>query len=264
MSEHEHADLEALSAFVDGEAPEWAGHVASCATCRASVEQLRAVSAAVAAPIEPPDPRLRDLAIGAALDDVARRHTTERARARRRRFHWQYELAAVAAILLLVLGFSALLMQQRSSDDATTVAGAALQETAPRSDTSLGASGGAGATADAAALADLGDVRDAATLLARARQAVSSGAAAAPPPPTAFSSRSAAPGAPTAVGTRPCEEQARTREPALREVVYFAIARQGSVPAYVLGFSTGPAPSPVTLLLLAQNGCGELLRAVGP
>ena len=259
----EHADLEALSAFVDGEASEWAGHVASCASCRASVDQLRAVAAAVAAPVEPPDPRLRELAIGAALDDVARRHTTERARARRRRFSWPYELAAVAAILLAVLGFSALLTEQRSSEDATTVAGPALQQSAPRSESAPGATGGAPATADAAAPADLGDVRDAATLLARARPAVSSGAATAAPP-TAFSSRSAAPSAPTAVGTRPCEEQARTREPALREVVYFAVARQGSVPAYVLGFSTGPAPSPVTLLLLAQNGCGELLRAVGP
>ena len=29
-----HADFDALSAFVDGEAPEWADHVAACPRCR--------------------------------------------------------------------------------------------------------------------------------------------------------------------------------------------------------------------------------------
>ncbi|MDQ3897467.1 MAG: hypothetical protein M3326_09555, partial [Actinomycetota bacterium] len=70
--------------------------------------------------------------------------------------------------------------------------------------------------------------------------------------------------APSVTGTRPCEEQARAREPSLREVVYFATARRGPIPAVVLGFATGPPSSPVTLLLLAQDGCSELLRAVAP
>ena len=37
-----HADLEALSAFVDGEAPEWADHVDGCEACAGSVAALRA------------------------------------------------------------------------------------------------------------------------------------------------------------------------------------------------------------------------------
>jgi len=63
----EHGDVEALSAYVDGEAPEWGDHVAGCAQCAATVEALRAVSDAVGAPVEPADPALRELALGAAL-----------------------------------------------------------------------------------------------------------------------------------------------------------------------------------------------------
>jgi hypothetical protein len=44
-------------------------------------------------------------------------------------------------------------------------------------------------------------------------------------------------------------------------VTYFATARRGNVPAYVLGFVSGPN---VTLLMLAQDGCTELLRSAGP
>ncbi|MDQ4089219.1 MAG: hypothetical protein M3163_02785, partial [Actinomycetota bacterium] len=78
-------------------------------------------------------------------------------------------------------------------------------------------------------------------------------------PTTTLSQRSATP---VPVGTRPCEEQARAREPNLGPVTYFATARRGDVPAYVLGF--GAPTQSVTLLLLAQNGCGELLRSAGP
>ncbi len=72
--------------------------------------------------------------------------------------------------------------------------------------------------------------------------------------------------APSVVGTRPCEEQARTREPTLGPVVYFATARQGQVAGFVLGFGAvgSTSTAPVTLLLLAQDGCRELLRAAGP
>lgn len=287
----QHADLEALSAFVDGEAPEWAGHVETCASCRATVDQLRGVSAALRAPVEPPDPRVRDAAIGAALElgGVARHQGAARVPARRRRVSWQLTLAAAAAVIFGVAGLGTLLTQTSSDDGATTVAGPAFESTptptAPATAPvpGLGGSGGAGGSsvgggaasssansgaastagaADAAGppVADLGDVPDAATLQARARPAISTSSATS----NATGGRSTAPGAPVVTGTRPCEEQARTREPALGRVVYFATASQGSVPAYVLGFSTGPAGSPITLVLLAQNGCGELLRATGP
>lgn len=258
----EHPDLEALSAHVDGEAPGWAAHLAGCGPCRARADGLRAVAAAVARPVGPGPAAAREAAIAAAVATV---HPLPR----RREWRWSAPaLALAAAVVVGVLGLSALvaLGGGRSSRETTTLAGPA-PESAPKAEG--GATGGAtagaagGGAADTAAVPDLGDVGDAATLAARTRPPGSTGAANAAAPTTAFAARAAAP-APTAVGTRPCEEQARAREPGLREVVYFATARRGPVPAYVLGFATGPSPSPVTLLLLAQNGCGELLRAAGP
>ncbi|HEX2046711.1 MAG TPA: zf-HC2 domain-containing protein [Acidimicrobiales bacterium] len=270
----EHADLEALSAYVDGEAPEWAAHVASCASCRASAEELRGVASAVGAPVEPADPSVREAAVGAALGDLHRRQVAERARSRPRRYQWQFAAAAAAAMLVVAVGFTALLSR---TSDRTTVAGPA-PEAATSRDQALSESSAAASVPPA----DLGDVPDAATLLARARPAPAgtgagsggaggaggaaamsgnSGAASTPAVPPVGGQRSAAP---TVAGTRPCEEQARAREPSLGPVVYFATARRGPVPAVVLGFSTGPAPAPVTLLMLAQDGCSELLRAAGP
>jgi hypothetical protein len=270
----QHPDLEALSAYVDGEAPEWAGHVAACASCRATADQLGAVAAAVGAPVEAPDAAVREAAVAAALGDVDQRHAADRARSRGRRSEWPVIVAGMAALFALVLGTVALISDATTSPDQTTVAGPAF-ESAPQ-DQALSDSSAAASLPPT----DLGDVPDAATLRARALPGVARSSAgavvgegaggsatnpgntgAAVPPVGGM--RSAGP-APHAVGTRPCEEQARAREPALGEVVYYATARRGQVPAVVLGFSTGPAPAPVTLLMLAQDGCGELLRSAGP
>ena len=278
MKSSDHPDVEALSAHVDGEAPEWADHVAACAACRASADQLRAVAAAVGGPVEPPSAAYREIAVIAALDDLDRRHAAEGARSARRRWERRWTALSAAAVIAAVLGFSAILALGTRSSDQTTVAGPALESTPMAGDVS-----GSRADAPAAASAppaDLGDVADAATLLARARAALAptgagptsssanAGAsrnAAAPPNPAptapALTERSPAP---AVVGTRPCEEQARTREPALGPVVYYATARRGQVPAVALGFGTGQGATPVTLLLLAQDGCAELLRAAGP
>ena len=281
----EHADLEAISAYIDGEAPEWADHVAGCAECRASADRLRAVVAAVGEPVEAPDPAVRELALTAALGDLDPRHPAQRSRFAERRAGGRWLMPAAAAVIAVVMGASVLLsMGTRSSDENTTLAGPA-PESAPAGAPPSAVAGGRGAVA--LPQADLGDVPDAATLLARARPALAvttgesaasararSGAAsdssainpgsagpATATPSTALGQSSAGS---SVVGTRPCEEQARAREPSLREVVYFATGRRGQVPAVVLGFATGPAGSPVTLLLLAQEGCGELLRAAGP
>ena len=273
----EHADLEALSAYVDGEAPEWAGHVVACPVCRATVEQLRDVAAAVRAPVDPAPAARRDAAVAAAVgswgDDAE--HAAHRARFARRRSQWRWTVPAAAAAVAAVLGVSALVALDRRSPDSTTLAGPALESTPPAVP---GVTGDVSATG-APPPADLGDVPDAATLLARTRAvgatAVAGGRAApgnrgvaseAPPPPNPAPTLQPSPMAavPNVVGTRPCEEQARAREPSLREVVFFATARRGQVPAVVLGFATGPSPGPVTLLLLRQEGCAELLRAAGP
>jgi len=197
-------------------------------------------------------------------------------------------MPALAAAVVAILGLSGfLLANTRTSDNLT--AGPAL-ESADK------AGGGVSAAAPNAPVGNLGDIPDAATLLARAapglpasptvgtpvaaaRSSSNSGATSdatssfgnqASPAPSIAGASNAASGAanaapiPNVVGTRPCEEQARTREPALGPVVYFATARKGQVDAYVLGFAPVGRSSPVTLLLLAQDGCRELLRAAGP
>lgn len=279
----EHADIEALSAYVDGEAPEWADHVARCAECRATADSLRAVAAAVAAPVEPAPPGARESAVALALGSAAAAAAAARADnvrpSRRRRRPSPVAFAAVAAaVLAFVLGSTLLLTYgTRSSGNRTTKAAGPLQEASP----SQPAAGDSAAVAPAT---DLGDVPDAATLLARARGALSAsraadggngGAASAAASPAASATSPAVGGlaaapapapapTPATVGTRPCEDQARARQPSLGPVVYFATARRQGVPAVVLGFSSGPGSSQVTLLLLAQDGCAELLRAVGP
>jgi hypothetical protein len=301
-----HADFEALSAFVDGEAPEWADHVAGCPQCRATAAELRALSARVAAPAGPAPAAQREAAIAAALDAAglaspadARADAKVTRLERRRERSWA--MPAAAAVVVGLLGLSGVVLTaDRSTDESTaTFAGPALDSKAEST-----ASG-----APQAPVGDLGDVADAATLRSRAfgvapplaatgatagRSASSSnsgaasdapatatnpgstGAAVTPNVASGGSSLNATTGAatggsggsatniaPNAVSGRPCEAQARSREPGLGPVTYFATARQGAVPAYVLGFSSPTGPT-VTLLMLAQDGCRELLRSAGP
>ena len=321
-----HADFEALSAYVDGEAPEWADHVAGCPGCRATAAELRALSARVAAPADPPAAEQREAAItaavgAAALDAGAGDRAPEplepaaaaRQEAQRGRFgrSWgsrPWAMPAVAAVVVALLGVSGVILSaDRSTDEnATTFAGPALDTKAES----------AVPGAPTAPVGDLGDVPDAVILRARAL-AVGAGSAAGAPsavgrssansgtasdaqasatntgntgasvssgaaggaggsanviaPPDAAAGASGVPSAgggaavivPNVVGARPCEEQARAREAGLGPVTYFATARHRDVPAYVLGFSADGGGS-ITLLMLAQDGCSELLRSAGP
>jgi hypothetical protein len=260
----EHADFEALSAYVDGEAPEWGAHLAACAACRASAEELRAVSAAVAVPVEPPADPVREAAIATA---VAGGRAAARPSRRPGQARWMF--GAVAALVVVVVGVAALLAGSGGSSSRrndTAVAGPAIGSRP-------GTDAASSSAAPVAPVADLGDIADAATLLSRAgistnakSAAGAGGAAAAASPANSAASPLGSPGSvpPTAVGAPPCEAVARARQPSLGPVVYFATARHGGVPAVVLGFSNGSGSPPLTLLLLAQDGCAELLRAVGP
>ena len=309
MSTTDHADLEALSAFVDGEAPEWADHVAGCEECRAAAARLGAVAAALLTPVDPPSEARREQAIAAALEvaSAEARHEAQRARFERRRSP-RWAMPAAAAAVVAVLGLAGVVLSaDRTTDESTTFAGPALQDAKTES-------GVAGAAPNLPP-ADLGDISDPLTLRTRAGYPVGLAAATDPnapasstgrstsvansgaaadsnatntgntgaaisspvsppaavtggsgaggpavaPPTTTLSQRSAAP---SAVGTRPCEERVRSRSPELGPVVYFATARRGDVPAYVLGFS--PPTAPVILFLLAQSDCSELLRSAGP
>lgn len=307
MSTTDHADLDALSAYVDGEAPEWADHVAACEACRAAAARLGAVAAAVREPVDPPPEATRERAIAAALEAASTeaRHEAERARFARRWAPRPWAMPAAAAAVVALLAVSGVVLSaNRSSDESTTFAGPALQDARTES-------GVAGAAPNAPP-ADLGDVGDPLALRSRAGFPVgnlaattdpnapsssagrsssaansgadtqanatntgntgaaisgppnagsggSGGAAASVTPPTTTLSERAA--TPVPVGTRPCEERVRAREPGLGPVVYFATARRGDVPAYVLGFTRAGTEGPVILLMLAQNGCGEILRS---
>ncbi len=312
MSPSDHADFDALSAFVDREAPEWADHVAGCEACRATAAELRATSAAVGRPVGVPSPAAREAAIAAALDALPAtaagagrstlapdRHENERARFARRRAARPWAMPAVAAVVLAILGVSGVVLSGYQGSEEVTVAGRALE---------ADAKAGALAGAPQAPVGDLGEVPDAASLRNRALNvgptgpasstgrsssssnsgaAIDSGAATGPPAAVSGSSGgsggagsnattspvvpngglSATNGGSTGavvVGTRPCEELARTRDPSLGPVVYFATARRNGVEGFVLGFAPVGASSPVTLLLLAQDGCRELLRSAGP
>lgn len=288
-----HPDFEDLSAFVDGQAPEWSSHVSECGSCRAALDRLRAVQAAVAVPVERVAAGERDRAVATAVAAaVAGRPAplaaTDRtpspaapagpsltpprpvATAPDRSWRWLVPASAAAA-LLLVVGAVSVLSQGGRSENQTATAGRILES--PESAPTVGGRGGADAAADSAGAAttssgDLGEIPDAATLLARARPGLAAKGAPVVGPattaPSALRGRSEAVPAPATVGTRPCEEQARSRDPALREVVYFATATRQGQTAVVLGLSTGPPPAPVTLLLLSQDGCAVLLRTAGP
>ncbi|MGI8807455.1 MAG: hypothetical protein ACR2KK_06380 [Acidimicrobiales bacterium] len=291
MTSPVHADFEAISAYVDGEAPEWADHIAACAACRATAARVRKVAAAVGAPEDGPADAVRDRAIAAALgaasplagaphDGDADRHQAERGRFARRRSAPAWAMPAVAAVLVGLLGVSGFVLAgSRSSDETTTVAGRPLDADAKTDSLAESSPSGVAAAAPPVPASDLGDLPDAVTLRARAQVGVSSagavvsrdaasggrtaatangGTGAVVTPTTTLTQRVA----PSVVGTRPCEEQARTREPTLGPVVYFATARKGPVAGFVLGFA--PSTGPVTLLLLAQDGCAELLRVAGP
>lgn len=264
----DHADFEALSAFVDGEAPECGPHVASCVSCRAKASALRAVRTAVAEPVDEatPTPQERDRHLAAATG-VDRGLQIPEALSR---FPLRWLVpASIAAMFVLIAGAAAVLNRFGPSADRTTTAAPAPGSGRPVQAPLSGGAGGladsadAGSTSASAATVDayLGDIPDAATLRSRAGLSL---AAVKGSPADVAGQATRGGSASGGVGTRPCEEQARSNEPGVGDVVYFATAMRLGVPAYVLGFSTGLAPAPVTLLLLAQDGCGVLLRAAGP
>ena len=162
MSTTDHADLEALSAFVDGEAPEWADHVAGCEQCRAAAARLGAVAAAVRAPVAPPAESDRERAIAAALETAATEahDGPERDRLARRRNPRPWAMPAAAAVVVGMLGLAGVVVSSDRANDATTpVATPAMVGGAK-------AESGVAAAAPDIPPADLGDIADAATLRA--------------------------------------------------------------------------------------------------
>ena len=350
-----HPDFETLSAHFDGEAPEVAAHVATCAECRTQLKWLRTASSMVAAPVPPAPTSVRDQALARA-GDVFQTHPktaknlggqaaatgaggaiggplaggadrvgaegtsvsptvrpsesgppaptgrsspsprTEPSRpshsarpapapvpitaGRRNRARggsglWVGLGSAAAVILAVLVGVSAL-GGGGGQDDTNTVAAGPSQErstTLFAGDSSGGAATAGVPDADTSGgvnAGDLGQISDAATLLARARPVLTQRQAALAAPGVGStagvsSSEGAPPITPKAVGTRPCEMEARTARPGLGTVVYFATGQVEGVPVIVLGFEPGLPPADITLLALAQQeGCRIVLEAAGP
>ena len=301
MTVDDHPSFEDLSAYHDGEAPEWAAHVGACPACRDTVAALSSLSAAVAGrtsadaghnsadaghtSADAGDPVARAVAAAAQGSDVGDiradapptaapppRPTPLPSRAR-----WLAAAAAAAAVVVVAVGLTVVLRRSNTPDSTTTAAGPArnTQEAAPEA-----AVGGPAPAADSAAGAptavvggDLGDIRDPATLLAKVGPLLSSGrglageggadAPAAPPV------RSSVPGfadvpEPGVVGTRPCETEARAGQPALGDVLYVATANSAGTPAVVLAFAPASGTGRVTVAMLATADCRLLFQATTP
>lgn len=271
----DHADFESLSAFVDGEAPEHGPHVATCASCLATVKVLRGVQASVGVAVEGAGAEQRERHLAAA---TGRTRLQVRPAARMHKLRWLVPVTT-AALFAVVLGVASVMNHSGSSPQATTAAGSSGTSKSPSgiegplsADTHAAGPGVPDAGSAVTDAGNLGEIADPTTLLDRVRLSLLStkeaGRSYPVPAPSTLSEAAGRPasraggGATVGVaGARPCEGQARSREPALREVVYFATATRQGEAAYVLGFSSGGAPTPVILLLLAQGDCRLLARA---
>jgi hypothetical protein len=288
----DHPSFEDLSAYHDGEAPEWAAHVADCATCGDTVASLSSLSAAVAevdanwAGAARGDPVARAIAAAGAVSDghpdAARETGTApspavapppRPTPLPSRGRWLVAAVAAAAVVVVAAGLTAVLRRGNASDSTTTAAGRPQSELAnPEA-----AVGGAGPAADSATPAvvggELGDIPDRATLLAKVGPLLSSGRSLAGEGgagvPAAPPVRSSVPGvadvpAPRVVGTRPCEGEARGARTDLGDVVYVATARAEGRPAVVLAFAPASGAGPVTVQMLTTSDCRLVLQATTP
>ena len=248
-----HPDTDALSAFLDGEAPEVDAHVATCAECRRQLDALEQVRRAVATAVPAPPPNARDSAVTAALDAVTRPAPT-------RRRQWTVVIAAGAAAAAVIAGL------------VVTRAGTSSKP----SDTAAGP-----VASNVVRAGDLGDVDDAQGLRAKIEPGLPAMAAAGPsanPGAAAGQTGGSAAGAATerrtasaarrAASEAPrCEAAARALQPGRDVLVYVATARWQGTPADVFGFSPAGAPAtsspgrptPTRVYVLARSDCHLLV-----
>jgi hypothetical protein len=263
----EHPDFEDLSAFHDGEAPEWADHLAGCASCRDDLRRLTALSEAVGrVPLAAGDP-------GDTYDPVARAVAASRASDTSptpgiplrgplgpsaepgrsgpgRRRQWVLG-ASVAAVLAVTIAIGA------------TVAGKEPQREVPRDTLSAdGARRTAGAAAGRGGSVieggDLGEISDRAALVSRVGADLVRGNRDRPAQPPSPSPATGAPVGP------PCEVEARADPGARGELVYRATGVEAGTPAVVLAFASADASGRVTVEARALSGCRVLLQGSIP
>jgi len=252
-----HPDDEALSAHLDGEAPEWESHVRSCPSCQARLAAFGRVAAAVGtAP-----PALRP---GGGDDAVARALAVARPAPSWRSRRLVVAAAGIAAAVLVAGGVAALVGRSGSSSSKFA---AASRRSGPVASNFIEAG-------------DIGDLADDKTLKARVEPslfATEAGASAAAPAPAAGGAAPQTSGQPSAksdalrsaaaAGPLPCEAKARALQPGAQVLVYRASARWQGTPAVVFGFTaasptpTRPSgkPSPTRVYVMARSGCRLLV-----
>ncbi len=292
----DHPDPEALSAAVDGEDPAGedpagavAAHLGGCADCRAQLDALHLARRAVAAPVPPMAADVRERMIAAALGAAGTEAVDGAAVASgapvapvvpvpapREPRKWWLGGAAAAALLAVVVGAAGML--GRGTDEGTDTAlsrrrggdaGAAAEFESPTMAAGPPTAAGARVT-DAGNLGDVPNVGSLRSLFAAANapsraNSGSAGATGTAQDSLATVAPTAGPGpVPRQIGTRPCEEQARTARPQVGGLVYVATARFAGTPAIVLGFAASAEGPPATVLVLAESGCRLLAETSVP
>ncbi|HEX8769411.1 MAG TPA: zf-HC2 domain-containing protein [Acidimicrobiales bacterium] len=269
MNMSEHPDTEGLSAYFDGEAPEHEAHITSCESCRAHLASLQAVSQIVGAPVAGPDLGAIDSMItravaageGAHLDDLAPRRTRPDAR------RW-VAAASVAAALVLAIGLAGVIGSRDGGGNTRTES--ASRPTATSAPTFGGGqlrapSEVTGSGDSAISGGDLGVIADANQLASKVAPSVGDRSASAADNPVVGPPAASGSGpVPRAVGTRGCELEARSIDPSGGPLVYVANATYAGAPATVLGFAPPGGGRPISLFLMAQDGCRLLARATLP
>ncbi|MDQ6796793.1 MAG: hypothetical protein M3011_02000 [Actinomycetota bacterium] len=275
----DHPPFEDLSAHYDGEAPEWAEHVAGCASCTSRLAELAALADTIA---QAPPGRIRDdqddpvaHAIE-SVDQVGGAGSGGPVETRERHRRW-VPAASAAAVVVISIAIGAVVASKgphrQMTRDALTAGGAA--STPDRSDRA----------ADAVVVGgDLGVIPDRAALVTRVAADLRAGnqrrPAATPdaPTPTPSAAGSLGPSGPSSgvpgpsgpssgvpapaqgdIGTRPCEVEARGDPGDRGEVVYQATAEEAGEAAVVLAFRSVQSAS-ITVELRARSDCRLLVQ----
>ncbi len=260
----DHPHFEDLSAHHDGEAPEWAEHVARCETCQGRLAKLDALTHTVARE-SPPRLAAEDgddavtRAVAAAGPQAGTSFGLEAGAGRRR---WGLA-AGTAAVIVISVGLGALVASmgphRQMTRDALSVPG-----TVP----SPGDRATAGANAGAVVVVgDLGEIGDRAALVARVQTDLralgqvrpDAAAPSASPAPVAGATGSSAPSS-TVGAKRPCEVEARAGPGDHGAVVYQATAEEAGAPAVVLAFGSAEGSGSITVEMRARSDCRLLLQ----
>ena len=269
-ADSDHASFEALSAYLDGEAPELAAHVDGCTRCQETLARLREVVAAVGRPVPGPPAASVDRAVARALEvppasgaatGAATGAAAVEPNDRPVRQPWRARpvlvgvaSGSIAALVLAVVAAFAVI--GRSGNDRQTDTALASRPEAAQDRATAAA--GSGPQPAPVAGGQLGEVGDGVGLAARLQGRIP-GTAGYTPRAMAASPQEAEAGQnpPAPV---PCEAAARAGDPALGPVVYVAEGFREGRPVVVLGFGG----TPVSLLVLSRPSCAPELATELP